>query len=400
MKKLYHLLVTSYKLRVTSYKLRVKLPRFCFAKSPLQNLKGINYPHIISSSHHVGSLRATTLLILILLLPFSAFAQPPVPMSEAEVTDVVFSCPGIVEITYDLNVCGSVNVSVSYSPDKCAWNPISSLYVTGAIGLQSSGTNKKILWNSADNSAAFGKLYFKVEYPAPADPNPNPTPVTINGVKWAPVNLDFGGRFCENPEDYGALYQWGRVADGHECSTSPCWPLASDCGTDAQGVVSLASGEQVPCPAAPCGHFIRSTVIPYDWRTRDDALWNLDENNPIKTANDPCPSGWRVPTHDELTKLTQTAYVDRGVFTTQNGVPGYVLKNIPDDNSSLFLPAAGSRSNRNGSLLNVGAIGYYWSSTPNSAYAHSLRFLSGDFTTSDSYGNRAYGMSVRCVSEN
>ncbi len=36
--------------------------------------------------------------------------------------------------------------------------------------------------------------------------------VVINGVKWATRNLDAGGKFVENQEDYGAYFQWGRPA--------------------------------------------------------------------------------------------------------------------------------------------------------------------------------------------
>ena len=306
-------------------------------------------------------------------------------MLEAEVTDVVFSCPGIVEITYDLNVCGSVNISLSYSPDKCTWVEVSSgtIGVTGAIGLQTSGTNKKITWNAADFSANFGKLYFKVEYPAPPDLNPNPTPVTINGVKWAPVNLDVGGVFCTNPYDYGGLYQWGRVADGHECPTSPTTTTLS--------------------PSAQPGHgvFILAPNTPYDWLASPDGFhWNVDENSPLKTANDPCPDGWRVPTFTELETLgiplTNQTLVTK-VWTTQNGINGYLCTDNNNGNS-IFLPAAGNRFSRDGSLLYTDTNGYYWSSTPpNSTLANSLNGYSGFFNRYAA--NRAYGMSVRCVSE-
>ena len=57
---------------ILRYKLRVKLPRFCFAKSPLQNLKGIYYPHIISSSHH---LIISSILLFAFCLPTLLFAQ-------------------------------------------------------------------------------------------------------------------------------------------------------------------------------------------------------------------------------------------------------------------------------------------------------------------------------------
>ena len=74
MKKLYHLLVTS-------YELRIKLPRFCFAKSPLQNLKGIYCSGVARNApnHIIPYLKPLTSYLIpltfFLFLPFVAMAQ-------------------------------------------------------------------------------------------------------------------------------------------------------------------------------------------------------------------------------------------------------------------------------------------------------------------------------------
>jgi uncharacterized protein (TIGR02145 family) len=65
--------------------------------------------------------------------------------------------------------------------------------------------------------------------------------------------------------------------------------------------------------------------------------------------------------------------------------------------SPLKLPVAGSRSRSNGSLLDVGSYGYYWSSTVSGTDARSLGFYSSNADLSSFY--RAYGFSVRCIKD-
>ena len=375
MKKLYHLLVTS-------YELRVKLPRFCFAKSPLQNLKGINYHHIITSSHHL----IISSILLFCLLPFSVFAQT----AEATVTNVVFSCPGIVTVTYDLDVCGSVNVTLFYSPDKCQW------FTATTEEDMHSGTDKTIVWNDSLGKASFGKFYYKIEYSSNAPSCVQLDGVMINGVCWAKYNLKVDGEIATEHtytnSNSNALYQWGRHADGHEYRS----PLP----TCLSGPIS---GSDLDSNGQPDGSYKSIFLIGSDdWCSpANDALWNSGTVNcPVKTDNDPCPEHWRVPTNAELTKLTETAFVDIGIFITDYlpGINGYFLKNIPDDGSSLFLPAAGAHNYSSTSFYNVNSNGYYWSSTPRNANVYYLEFDNSDFRMT--YYYRAYGRSIRCVSEN
>lgn len=70
-----------------------------------------------------------------------------------------------------------------------------------------------------------------------------------------------------------------------------------------------------------------------------------------------------------------------------------------DHKGSLFLPAAGLRSNSSGELAGASSYGYYWSSSPGCGGANNaggLYFYSGNVSPLGS-GNRAYGFSVRCV---
>jgi len=182
-----------------------------------------------------------------------------------------------------------------------------------------------------------------------------------------------------NPEDtYGDLYQWGRMADGHEKHTSPV----------IAGPVSTLDGNGQPTGSA-IGSFITKVSAPYDWRDpQNNNLWGVP-----KTAQDPCPAGWRVPT-----KAEWQAVIDNNSNIWQySPIPGYKISPDGGTTYSLFLPAAGYRSYNGGSLYDVGSNGYYWSSTPHSNNAYSLNFLSGYFSTDTD--NRAYGFSIRCVAE-
>ena len=219
--------------------------------------------------------------------------------------------------------------------------------------------------------------------------------IIINGVKWATRNVGAHGQFVANPEDFGGYYQWGRKGDGHEQPTSPNYPI-NDTHYE-NGVVSgsenFDTNDQIVNTYPAYGKFIKQSEYPWDWRVpQNDALWNAgSEVSPVKSANDPCPCGWRVPTLIELESLGSVT----NEWSNLNGVDGYLFG---DGEPKLFLPAAGYRDASNGSLYDTGTFGTYWSNTPDSTNACNLYFSSGGFHTNGSY-HRADDFSVRCVSE-
>ena len=210
--------------------------------------------------------------------------------------------------------------------------------------------------------------------------------VAVAGVIWAPVNCGYeaaNGDYKGYP--YGKLYQWGRkYGQGYE-------------DTDA----SYPSGENlIACPVMPSWGSSETYKDAFfygspDWcNTRIDDLWVDSEGN--KTKKDPCPTGWRIPTYDELAVLGdnfsswttnsegQNGYYFVGEYTYIDGLP------------QVFFPAAGCRYYSNSHLLR-GSSGYYWSSGPSGSRAYDLHFSnSGVHMT---YDYRAYGYSVRCVQE-
>jgi len=166
-------------------------------------------------------------------------------------------------------------------------------------------------------------------------------------------------------DSYGDLYQWGRNTDGHE---------KRDSDTSDGPVVAGNEG----------ANFIK---ISSDWlNLQDDTRWAA-----TKTANDPCPSGFRVPTETELE--AERNNVGTGFWGTdseQNNAAGAFA-------SVLKLPLAGYRVVRNGVLNYVGSGGRYWSSTVSATNARRLFFSS---TIANMHANyRALGFSVRCIKD-
>ncbi len=198
------------------------------------------------------------------------------------------------------------------------------------------------------------------------DPD-NPTAVVdvlnpATGKTWMDRNLGASqvAQAFDDPLSYGDLYQWGRLADGHQCRNS--------------GTTTTLSSSDVPGH----GDFILAPNIPYDWRSpKNDNLWRG-----VNGVNNPCPSGYRVPTESELNaeRLSWSSNDRAGAFA-----------------SPLKLPSAGLRNLIDGSIITVGAHGNYSSST-----IIGMRERSSYFDSNSAFivsGNRAHGSSVRCIKD-
>lgn len=188
----------------------------------------------------------------------------------------------------------------------------------------------------------------------------NPT----TGKIWMDRNLGASqvATSSTDSEAYGDLYQWGRAADGHQLRTS---------GTTNDRATGDTPGHS---------NFIVTTSWPTDWRTTQNRnLWQG-----VNGTNNPCPSGYRLPTKAEW---------DAEIATWSNPFAEGAIS------SPLKLPMAGIRSGLSGNIGNEGEQGSYWSSTwaINGNTAHHLSFsnTSGAFTYGHLYSSHGYP--IRCI---
>jgi hypothetical protein len=157
---------------------------------------------------------------------------------------------------------------------------------------------------------------------------------------------------------HGDLYQWGRRSDGHQCRSSPTTAMLSTTDQPSNG------------------NFILAPNTPFDWRNPQNTnLWQG-----VNGVNNPCPNGYRLPTDTELNneRLSWSFNTSIGAFA-----------------SPLKWSMPGFRDGSDGSLIDVGSGGYYWSGVVNSTNSWNIYFS----TTSTSLWTRAHalGFSVRCI---
>ncbi len=280
--------------------------------------------------------------------------------------------------------------------------------------------NKLITWSSSDESIAVvenGKITaikagtatitatsVDGNFPATCFVTVNPVYYIENGVNfgegiyvagaiWAPVNCGYeAATDDEKGFPYGKLYQWGRrYGQGYTTDYDSTVPEIS------AGPVGVENSRN----PASANVFFTNPVSPNDWSlVKQDNLWNRESDiEPDKTANDPCPEGWRVPTWKELSALGSGNH--SSLVTLGSGVSGMWFsgdKPFSSSVSAIFLPAGGERLCDTGVEMYRNERGYYWSSAPNGVSAFCLYFYNGDSRTDMSLG-RANGSSLRCVKE-
>ena len=184
----------------------------------------------------------------------------------------------------------------------------------------------------------------------------NPT----TGKIWMDRNLG-ATRVATSSTDayaYGDMYQWGRAADGHSLRSS--------------GITTVQSNLTSPGITT----FITTSENWYNG-TNPDNLWQG-----VNGVNNPCPSGYRLPTQAEweAERKTWSSIKAAGAFA-----------------SPLKLPLPGYRSHSAGSFLDVGTFGLYWSSTVSSTSPLALYLVSGGAFVGPF--SRANGIAVRCLKD-
>jgi len=202
----------------------------------------------------------------------------------------------------------------------------------------------------------------------------------ITGKTWMDRNLG-ASRAATSVFDFmafGHLFQWGRNLlsvsgdkDNHEyiewLNTTLAIPVYSTTSTNA---TSDYPGHS---------YFITEDSSPYDWRVpQNNNLWQGADG-----TNNPCPSGYRLPTQEEWN-------AERLSWASNDAAGAY--------GSPLKLTTSGYRSRLDG--LIIYNSGSYLSSTISGTNIYYLWFTtSTNSAIVDGNGQRAFGRSVRCIKD-
>ncbi len=186
-------------------------------------------------------------------------------------------------------------------------------------------------------------------------------------VKWANANLG-----ATAPEGYGDYYAWGET----ETKENYSWSTYKWCNGSYNTLIKYNTSNSY-------GTVDNKTVLDLE-----------DDVAHVKLGG-----SWRMPTSSEVDELISTRNNSsyQWEWKSLNGHNGWLVTYLVNNNS-IFLPAAGSRSDAD--LYYVGSNGYYWSSSPytdNPYNAWSVYFDADNVDRHNS--NRDYGQSVRPVSE-
>ncbi|MEY3500556.1 MAG: hypothetical protein RL308_2225 [Bacteroidota bacterium] len=185
-----------------------------------------------------------------------------------------------------------------------------------------------------------------------------PTVTSAGGRIWMDRNLGATqvAISVTDASAYGDLYQWGRGNDNHQLRTS---------GNTTTQSVTDTPGNNL---------FIYGST---DWRSTSNVnLWQG-----ITGTNNPCPTGFRLPTKVEWeTEIASWSIQSKdGAFA-----------------SPLKLPTPGFRHYPNGSVMNEGLNGDYWSSTVDGVNSFIMYIHVGAGTVAFP---RAYGFTCRCIKD-
>jgi uncharacterized protein (TIGR02145 family) len=259
---------------------------------------------------------------------------------------------------------------------------------------------------------------------------------------------------------YGDLFQWGRIADGHQkrpttaLETDTVWYSSSitiSSGNKCSSTTAQRPLDQVQYGERWYGKFIVSPESPFNWtpaaenvanqlwRTSSAAIyedpcsrynpsdgallnsWHHGTNNSTTGSDGACTfpdAGWRLPNQSEWGELykggilagtSDVATANTWSFvapsrTTIHNTPTQYQYNraggfqvMPDGiTPTLFLPTNGFRNYTNGLLYYPGTNGFYWSNSITGTNAYILTFYNG-YVNPNSSRNRAYGFGIRCI---
>jgi hypothetical protein len=183
---------------------------------------------------------------------------------------------------------------------------------------------------------------------------------TTTGKKWMDRNLGSSAvaTSLTDTAGYGHYFQWGRLADGHQLITS--------------GTTNALSSTDNPGNS----NYIIPPGSPRDWRSpQNDNLWQGSNG-----VNNPCPTGWHVPTKVEweAENITDPATAYSRLKLAEAGYRSYFTPTTLSPNSA-------------------GQEGLYWTSTTESTDSYEFAIYPSNMGPGTL--RRGNACSVRCIKD-
>lgn len=236
-----------------------------------------------------------------------------------------------------------------------------------------------------------------------------------NGTRWKQnnyplsVQIDCGQDFMDARD--GNIYKSIQIGN-------QCW-MAENLKT-----TQYRNGENIEYPGTNDPLWTGNTTGAYAWSDNDSATWSnsygaLYNWHAVVNPKGLCPTGWHVPTNNEITVLTD--FIGGLVSPHGNELKSCRQVNSPlggncntsehprwnenithfgtDDYGFASLP--GGLRFGSGGFFSVGNYAYWWTSSSfnvGSAWAFALFYNTGDVILNNGYAKQG-GMSVRCIKD-
>ena len=144
----------------------------------------------------------------------------------------------------------------------------------------------------------------------------------------------------------------------------------------------------------------------YNLWSAENTTTGFNDNSVVKTVYDPCPVGFKMPASNAFTGFTAngqnggTMNVDgTSDWQTYQNNFGHNFWTNSSKTATINFPASGYRGYTDGSLNNVGDIGYYWSAVPYDTYYGCYLYFSSGGVDPLNGSSRSFGFAARPVSE-
>lgn len=199
---------------------------------------------------------------------------------------------------------------------------------------------------------------------------------SITTRRWLDRNLGAPNvaTAVNNYQNYGDMFQWGRLADGHQLIVRT-GPYDADASGLNGMTLTVVPYEQSSNDTPNHPKFIAYGELPADWRNPQNSnLWQG-----VAGTNNPCPTGWRIPTQAE--------------WDAEN------ITSLADGFAKLKITMTGLRYVGDGMFYSSDTDGFYWSTTSDPADATNTmnaNFNSG-YSPFGSY--RGNGLACRCIKD-